>query len=122
MKPMTVLKNAWNDSVWSKVIASAITTGLGATLVAVARHWEPLKDLKDLIFRVAHAPVIMPAWLAAILGIFLAVVLAVLSLSARHRSDRHEQDIQPNAIPIVDATIVTRSEPRRGTRKGISCR
>lgn len=121
MKPMTVLRKAWNDSVWSKVIASAITTGLGATLVAVAHYWERLKDLKSPIVRIAHAPVTMPAWLAVALGVLLAV-LAFLSLAARHRSDPHEQDIQPNAIPIVDATIVTRSEQQRGARRGISCR
>jgi hypothetical protein len=33
MTPLAFLKKAWNDSVWSKVIASGITTGLGALLV-----------------------------------------------------------------------------------------
>lgn len=44
MTPLAFTKKAWNDSVWSKVIASGITTGRGAIFVLVVRYWEALKE------------------------------------------------------------------------------
>lgn len=118
MKPMNILKKAWKDSVWSKVIASAITTGLGAALIAGVQHWESLTNLKDPIFRVAHTPVTMPAWLAAVLGVLL-VALAVSALRVRRRPNRDDREIQPNAIPVVEATVMTRPGRQRAGRRDI---
>ena len=102
---MLFVKKIWADSVWSKVIASGITTGLGALFVVLVRDWELSKDAGASILRVANVPVVMPVWLATVLGILLlgSVSLALREVRKRGADD---QAIEPNAVPIVEATIV----------------
>ena len=88
-----------------KVIASGITTGLGALFVILVRHWDRSKDAGISILRIANTPVVVPAWLATVLGILLlgSVSLAVRAVRKRGGDD---QTIEPDAVPIVEATIV----------------
>ena len=39
-----VLRKAWNDSVWSKVIASGIVAALAAAGGAIIAHWDGVRD------------------------------------------------------------------------------
>jgi hypothetical protein len=103
---MVFMRKAWNDSVWSKVIASGITTGLGATFVVLFRYWELSKGVEAPILRVANAPVMMPAWLAVVLGIVL-LGLAGFAVHRGRKSAADEDAVEPNAVPIVEAAIVT---------------
>ena len=79
------MRKIWTDSVWSKVIASGITTGLGALFVVLVRYWDLSRDARTSIPRVANAPVVMPAWLAMALGILLLGLIGRALRAARKR-------------------------------------
>ena len=109
MDARIVLRRAWKDSVWSKVIAAAITAALAGGLSTVAGSWESLGIARRQLLQFVAAPVTMPAWSLAALGLLIAV-LAGLSCRrwtrdrARHDA-RVADDIQPNAVPIVEARL-----------------
>jgi len=106
MNARTVLRRAWNDSVWSKVIAAAITAALAAGLSTLAGSWESLATSRHQLLQLAATPITLPAWSLAALGFVIAALLC------RGRSRDHAQrnagnadDIQPNAVPIVEARL-----------------
>ena len=113
MDARTVLRRAWNDSVWSKVIAAAITAALAGGLSILAGSWDSLETSRRQLLQVVAAQVMLPAWSLATFGL-AAVVLAGLSCRSWHRSRRRghtgcnagdADDIQPNAVPIVEARL-----------------
>lgn len=108
MTLLALVERAWNDSVWSKVIASGITAGLGVMFVLPFHYWEGLKVAKTPIFQIANAPIVVPAWLAAALGILLVGAVR-LALRAGRSGGTDDHAVQPNALPIVEATIVAPS-------------
>lgn len=108
----TVLDKAWNDSVWSKVIATAITAALAALLGSLAGYVNVPETLRAQVLRWIDAPVTLPAWSLAALGLVI-VVLAIAVLAAPRRRGRGKadaEDIQPNAVPVFDARVLTRSD------------
>jgi hypothetical protein len=105
VSPWTVLQKAWNDSVWSKVIATAITAVLAAILAAVVGYWATLKEPREQITRFINAPMVVPAWLLVALGL-LIIVLLIHSFRARRPASSDEEDIQPNAVLIAEARIM----------------
>lgn len=109
MDARTVLRRAWNDSVWSKVIAAAITAALaGGLSILAGSSWGSLGTAPSQLLQRVAAPVTLPAWSLA-LGL-VAAVLAGMSCrlwtrdNAR-RDTRDVDDIQPNAVPIVEARL-----------------
>lgn len=111
------VKKIWTDSVWSKVIASGITTGLGALFVVLFRDWELSKDAGASILRVASVPVVVPAWLAAAVGMLLLGLIGIALQAARKRGT-DDQFVEPNAVPIVEAHVVIPSISVRQPRTG----
>jgi hypothetical protein len=105
---LVFMREIWTDSVWSKVIASGITTGLGALFVVLVRYWDRSKDAGISILRLANTPVVVPAWLATAVGILL-VGLIGMALRAACKRGADDQTIEPNAVPIVEANIVAPS-------------
>lgn len=103
------VKKIWTDSVWSKVIASGITTGLGALFVVLFRDWELSKDAGSSILRVASVPVVVPAWLATVLVILLLGLASFAVQRGRNSGGSDEDAVEPNAVPIIEATIVAPS-------------
>ncbi len=115
MSTWTILRKAWNDSVWSKVIAAGITAALAAIVGALATYGELLAKSRPQILRLIDAPVVMPAWSLAALGLLIAV-LAWLSLRRRPKAGTTD-DIHPNAVPITEAHLLVSpmipTDPRR---------
>jgi hypothetical protein len=91
-----VLRKAWNDSVWSKVIAAGITAALGGAGSVAWAHWDAVREALD-------RPVQTPLWVVLLLAVGVAVLLAVARLGRRERAavDDAEMDVQPNAVPIM---------------------
>jgi ABC-type sulfate transport system permease component len=71
----TLLRRAWTDSVWSKVIATGITAALAGLLGALAAWWRTLDGFRGSIFRLIDRPVTLPAWSLLALGCLIALVL-----------------------------------------------
>ncbi|MBN9488542.1 MAG: hypothetical protein J0H44_15000 [Alphaproteobacteria bacterium] len=111
MDARTVLRRAWNDSVWSKVIAAAITAVLAAGLGTLASSWDALPRHQLLQF--VATPVTLPAWSLAAFGLLVAVLAGSSCRGWRRRRRRDHagcdvrsaDDIQPNAVPIVEARL-----------------
>lgn len=103
MDARTVLRRAWNDSVWSKVIAAAITASLAGTASLLATSWESLEASRHQLLRLVEAPVTLPAWSLAALA--LAMSGLVLLSCRKRRNTNAADDIQPNAVPIVEARL-----------------
>ncbi len=91
-----VLRKAWNDSVWSKVIASGIVGALAAGAGALATHWDAVRDA-------LARPVQAPLWVVLLLGVGVALLLTVAWLGRREREadGPAEMDVQPNAIAVA---------------------
>lgn len=100
MSPLALLTKAWNDSVWSKVIAAAITAALATLLTALVQYWETLKDHWEQIVWLSSRPILVPAWLLVVFGV-VAVLLLFFALGVRTRASM--ENIEPNAVPIVEA-------------------
>ena len=103
MDARTVLRRAWNDSVWSKVIAAAITAVLAAGLSTLASSWDALEAPRHQLLHFVATPVTLPAWSLAALALVMAVLVG-LSCRKRHNTTGAD-DIQPNAVPIVEARL-----------------
>lgn len=103
MDARTILRRAWNDSVWSKVIAAAITAALAGGLSVLAGSWGSLGTAPSQLLQRVAAPVTLPAWSLAAFGLVIAV-LAGLSCRKRRNANTAD-DIQPNAVPIVEARL-----------------
>ncbi len=109
MDARTILQRAWNDSVWSKVIAAAITAALAGGLGALAGSWESLETSRHQLLQLAAAPVTLPAWSLAALGLAIAALAGLLCRTwSRDHAQRNAggaEDIQPNAVPIIEARL-----------------
>jgi hypothetical protein len=107
MDARTILQRAWNDSVWSKVIAAGITAALAGGLGALAGSW--LETSRHQLLQLVAAPVTLPAWSLAALGLAIAALAGLLcrtwSRDHAQRNARGTDDIQPNAVPIVEARL-----------------
>jgi hypothetical protein len=109
MDARTILQRAWNDSVWSKVIAAGITAALAGGLGALAGSWESLETSRHQLLQLIAAPVTLPAWSLAALGLAIAVLAGLLcrtwSRDHAQGNARGTDDVQPNAVPIVEARL-----------------
>ena len=103
MDARMVLRRAWNDSVWSKVIAAAITAALAAGLSTLASSWESLGAFRHQLLWLVETPVTLPAWSLAALALVMAVLVG-LSCRKRHNTNGAD-DVQPNAVPVVEARL-----------------
>jgi hypothetical protein len=89
-----VLRRAWNDSVWSKVIAAGITAGVAAVGSLAFAHW-------DTVATSITQSVSVPLWALVLLPFGVAVLMAAL-LGTRYRKRMPvDGDLQPNAVPIT---------------------
>ena len=113
MSARTILDRAWNDSVWSKVIATAITAALAGLLGSLAGYVNVPETLHGRILRRIDAPVTLPAWSLAALGLVIVVLaIVVLALSRRRgRGKPAAEDIQPNAVPVIEARALAWPSP-----------
>ncbi len=93
MSVFAVLRKAWNDSVWSKVIAAGITAALAAVGSLAFAHRDTLGDLAAVLTQ----PVPVPLWLLLV----LALAFVALAALRRSRGSDAGDDAQPNAIPIA---------------------
>jgi hypothetical protein len=91
---LVMLWKVWNDSVWSKVIATGITAGLAGMGAFWTKHLE-------YVFEALDGSVPIPVWL--VLGavtLFAALVTAVIALWCRKRAHVQDADAQPNAVLV----------------------
>ncbi len=96
---MAMLRRAWNDSVWSKVIAAGIT----AALAAIGGFaMKPLERAGTQLADALAASVVVPVWLVCGGLALLAVQIAAVVLLCRERTTRaQDADPQPNAVPVA---------------------
>jgi membrane protein implicated in regulation of membrane protease activity len=108
----TILRSAWRDSVWSKVIATGITAALGAGAAAVFSYWHSLETRAAGALTILDEEMLVPVWLVAALAL-VAVVLAVASMFlwawAERAARETEQEVQPNALLVEEAKFVEAS-------------
>lgn len=114
----TLLRKAWTDSVWSKVIATGITALLAGLLGALAAWWRTLDGLRGSILRLVDMPVTLPAWSLLALGGLIALALG---LSRRKRrtapaADAPTDALQPNAVPVLEARLAPRRRHKEARR------
>lgn len=97
-----MLRRAWNDSVWSKVIAARITAGLAAIGAVVAKHLERVFEVGGAAAALLGRSITIPVWL--VIGVLVVVVVLaalVLIFWQRKRPPPPGDEVQPNAVPIV---------------------
>lgn len=98
---LPILRAAWSDSVWSKVIATGITAALASVGAIAAHHWRRVADL--LAIEIA-----VPGWLALGAAMLLALLgIAVMVLWRGKPPALDQEEAQPNAI------LVARVPPER---------
>lgn len=94
-----MLRWAWNDSVWSKVIAAGIiwTLAGGGTLV-----WPRLSELGGKVGTMLVGSIPVPTWLVLGAATLLAARPVALIVQRWRNNGRPSEsaDVQPNAIPI----------------------
>jgi hypothetical protein len=105
----TILRSAWKDSVWSKVIATAITAALGAAAAAVVTYWHGAEGRAGAVWQALGREMLVPVWLVAGLAL-LAVLLSVLSMILWAWAERvpreASREIQPNAVLVEEARVI----------------
>jgi hypothetical protein len=105
----TILRSAWKDSVWSKVIATAITAALGAALAAAVAWWQAAEGHAGALWRALGREILVPVWLAAALAA-LALLLSGLSMVlwawAERAAREGAREIEPNAVLVGEARLV----------------
>ncbi len=114
MSLRTILRSAWRDSVWSKVIAAGITTALGAAAALAIGSWHGLEDRASAVWGTLGGEMAVPVWLVAGLAL-VAVVLAVMSMVlwawAERAARQTGPEIQPNAVLVDEARVVEAPPP-----------
>lgn len=117
----TLLRKAWTDSVWSKVIAAGITAALAGLLGVLAAWWRTLEGFRRSIFWLVDRPVTLPAWSLLALGGLIALLLFWLS-RWRRRPGAEMADVsdavQPNAVPVFEARYARRIKKPAGREHG----
>jgi hypothetical protein len=97
---LAILRRAWNDSVWSKVIAAGITAALAAIGSLAVGQWHEVNDSAGALGAALASSVSVPVWLLALLAGSVAAL--VLALSRRGNLDGDASvDVQPNAVPVA---------------------
>jgi hypothetical protein len=97
---LAILRKAWNDSVWSKVIAAGITAALAAMGSLAVSHWHDVSGSAAALTAALASSVSVPVWLLALVtGSVAGLVLAL----RRRRADPVDLsvDVQPNAVPVA---------------------
>ena len=114
----TLLRRAWTDSVWSKVIATGITAALAGLLGALAAWWRTLDGFRGSIFRLVDRPVTLPAWSLLALGCLIALVLWRSRRTRRRRAEANDavDALQPNAVPVLEAHVAARRRHKEARR------
>jgi hypothetical protein len=80
---LRVLKAAWADPVWSKVIAGGILAALGAVGVSFAGWWPSVgRALADFWFWLATTSR-TANWLLLLMGLAVAILLAQLVVKVK---------------------------------------
>jgi hypothetical protein len=95
---LAILRKAWNDSVWSKVIAGGITAALAAIGSLAVSHWHDVSGTAAALAAALASTVSVPVWVLALVGGSVAGLVLALW---RRRADPVEIDIQPNAVPVA---------------------
>lgn len=106
-----MLQRAWNDNVWSKVIAAGITAGLAAIGALVVKNLERVLAVGSDAATVLASSISVPMWFVLGVAILMATLAAsvMLLLWQRRMTTSNEcADDQPNAVPVV--LIPPRSE------------
>ena len=99
---LTMLRRAWNDSVWSKVIAAGITAALAAAGALVVKHVERVFDLGSVASAMLARSVAVPVWLVVGALILLAALLGLVIILWQRRTPIPQNDEeQPNAVPVL---------------------
>jgi hypothetical protein len=116
----TLLRKAWTDSVWSKVIAAGITALLASLLGALAAWWRTLEGLRESIFRLVDRPVTLPAWSLLALGGSIALQLWLMRRNRRPGAEMAVMSdaLQPNAVPVLEARYARRIKKPAGREHG----
>jgi predicted branched-subunit amino acid permease len=98
-----ILRRAWNDSVWSKVIAAGITGAVAGVGTLAVKQWPRLSELGGKVGAMLGGSIPVPAWLVLGAATLPATLLVVVFLQRRRNNDRPSEsvDVQPNAIPIA---------------------
>lgn len=105
---IAMLRRAWNDSVWSKVIAAGITAAIAAI---GAFAMKPLEATFEVGRTALTRTVQVPAWLALGSLVLLAVLIAAVSILWRRKAVvDNDADTQPNAVPV---TLLQTTRPVR---------
>lgn len=114
----TLLRRAWTDSVWSKVIAAGITAALAGLLGALAAWWRTLEGLRGSIFRLVDQPVTLPVWSLMALGGLIALVLWLSRRKQRRTAEAADvsDTLQPNAVPVLEARLAPRRRHKEARR------
>jgi hypothetical protein len=100
LKALAFLRKVWTDSVWSKVIAAAITAALAA---AGAGYWAALRARLVTIGTEIGARVVVPMWLLAAAALCLIALLVAWVAAVRARYRPGIEDVQANAVLVHDA-------------------
>jgi hypothetical protein len=105
----TILRSAWKDSVWSKVIATAITAALGAVAAAIVAYWPGAEGHAGALWQALGREMLVPVWLVAGLA-GLALLLSALSMFlwawAERAAREGAREVQPNALLVGEARLV----------------
>jgi type VI protein secretion system component VasF len=97
-----MLRRAWNDSVWSKVIAAGITAALAAIGAVVVKNAERVFDVSGAAAAMLTRSVAVPVWLVVgVLAILAALMVLVIFLWRRKRPFAQGDEVQPNAVPVL---------------------
>lgn len=106
-----VLRKGWNDSVWSKVIATGISGAIVAVGGAIVTYWDMVRDA-------LVRPLQVPLWAALLIGSG-AVLLVAVAWGGRRKRDAHELaevDVQPNAIAVTSVQEISTHEALQSKR------
>ena len=97
-----MLQKAWNDSVWSKVIAAGITGAFAGAGALAVGQWPHFLHLGDKLVSSLRGDVRVPIWLVLGAATLLAMsMLGVIVLVLRKAAPDRGIDDQPNAIPVA---------------------
>ena len=96
------MRRAWNDSVWSKVIAARITAGLAAIGAVVVKHLERVFEVGGAAAALLGRSITIPVWLViGVLALVAVLTALVIIVWQRKRPPPQDDDVQPNAVPVV---------------------
>jgi len=98
-----VILKAWQDPVWSKVIATGVLASIGATATWAFDYWSQLKAVSTSVLALLNNGVSIPVWLLiVIIPLLISLVPIIQKITTKASSEPEFMRYQKDNILGID--------------------